>query len=140
MKIDHICFAVNDLGIAVDYWKDIFGYLQMTEQVINTRQKVKVVFLTKKDSLTVKLIEPLEENESLKNFVKIGGGFHHLCFKCENLPDKISELQNKGVRMLVPPQPGEAFENNDIAFFWAKNRIHFELIETEKKSKILNTG
>jgi methylmalonyl-CoA/ethylmalonyl-CoA epimerase len=137
MIIDHICIAVKDLAEGIRYWKEIFGYRQMTEPVINTRQKVKVVFLKKDQSLPVKLIEPLQENLTLINFVEQGGGFHHICFKCDDLEGEIKELKTKGVRMLVPPQPGEAFENNNIAFFWAKNRINFELIDTDEKAKIL---
>lgn len=137
MIIDHICIAVKDIPVAVQYWKDVFGYDQLTMPVINTRQKVKVVFLGKTDSLQVKLIEPLEDNTSLVNFVETGGGFHHLCFKCENLNEKIGELKSKGVKMLVPPQPGEAFDNNEIAFFWAKNKINFELIDTDKRAGLL---
>jgi methylmalonyl-CoA/ethylmalonyl-CoA epimerase len=138
MIIDHICIAVKDIPEAIHYWEEIFEYKQMTEPVINTRQKVKVVFMTKAESLPVKLIEPLEDNISLMNFVEQGGGFHHLCFKCDDLQGKMKELKTKGVRMLVPPQPGEAFENSDIAFFWAKNRINFELIDTDKKANIIH--
>jgi methylmalonyl-CoA/ethylmalonyl-CoA epimerase len=137
MIIDHICIAVKNLGEAIEYWKDIFGYAQMTEPIINTRQNVKVVFLEKSKSITVKLIEPLKENKSLVNFVDQGGGIHHICFKCDDLNLKIAELKTKGVRMLLPPQPGEAFANHEIAFFWAINRINFELIDTDEKAGII---
>jgi hypothetical protein len=30
----------------------------------------------------------------------------------------------------VPPQPGEAFGNKDIAFFLANNNLNVELIDT----------
>lgn len=135
MIIDHICFAVRDLQLSQRYWQEVFGYSPMTHPVENSRQKVRVVFLEKKDSLLVKLIEPLEGNISLYNFVdQGGGGFHHICFKCDNLNEQIQELNQKGVKMLAPPQPGEAFGNNDIAFFLAKNRITFEVIDTDVKS------
>jgi methylmalonyl-CoA/ethylmalonyl-CoA epimerase len=134
MIIDHICFAVRDINETMHYWEDVFGYKQLTEPIINTRQKVKVLFLDKAGSVLVKLIEPLNDNKTLLQFVEMGGGFHHLCFKCNDLDKKISELKEKGVRLLVAPQPGEAFDNNKIAFFWAKNRINFELIDTDKKA------
>lgn len=137
MIIDHLCFAVKDLIQGIAYWEDIFGYRQMTTPIINTRQKVKVVFLDKAESLVIKLIEPLEENVTLHNFIRKGGSFHHICFKCENLPAAITELKSKGVKMLVPPEPGEAFENNPIAFFLAKNRVNFELIDTNIKADII---
>ncbi len=30
MIIDHICFAVKDLNDGISYWKNVFGYDQMT--------------------------------------------------------------------------------------------------------------
>lgn len=137
MYIDHICFALKKLEEGIDYWKDVFGYKEMTKPVINTRQKVKVVFLNKEHSLLVKLIEPLQSNRSLCNFVQYGGGFHHICFKCDDMSVTISELKNKDVKMLLPPQPGEAFNNNDIAFFLGKYKTTFEVIDTDEKFGII---
>lgn len=137
MKIDHICFAVKDLKEGIAYWERVFGYRQKTQIVENTRQKVKVTFLSKDDSMTIKLIEPVEGNESLLNFVKRGGGFHHLCFKCSDLNKKMEELKGEGLLTLVPPQPGEAFNNRNIAFLLAKYGLNIELIDTEEKAGIL---
>ena len=41
MKIDHICFAVKDLKEGISYWNEVFGYIQMTEVIENSLQKVK---------------------------------------------------------------------------------------------------
>jgi methylmalonyl-CoA/ethylmalonyl-CoA epimerase len=83
------------------------------------------------------LIEPLPDNQSLVNFVNKGGGFHHLCFRVENLDEQISELKEKGLLMLVPPQPGEAFNNHDIAFMLARYGLNVELIDTDEKAGIV---
>ncbi len=137
MKIDHICFAVRNLDEGVAYWERVFGYKQITEIVTNSLQKVKVTFLSKKDSITIKLIEPLENNQSLTNYVDRGGGYHHICFKCSNINEKIDELTSKGLITLVPPQPGEAFNNNDIAFLLARYGLNIELIDTDEKAGLL---
>ncbi|HQM69568.1 MAG TPA: VOC family protein [Bacteroidales bacterium] len=137
MKIDHICFAVKNISEGVSYWESVFGYRQMTEVIINSLQKVKVTFLCKEESLLVKLIEPLPDNKSLANFVNRGGGFHHLCFRVEEMDKKISELKGKGLLMLVPPQPGEAFKNHDIAFMLARYGLNIELIDTDEKAGLL---
>jgi len=137
MVIDHICFAVKDLSEGIAYWEKVFGYQQMTGVVTNTLQKVKVVFLRKKKSLTIKLIEPLEDNKSLLSFVIRGGGFHHICFKCDNIGEGVRDLREKGLITLVPPQPGEAFNNHDIAFMLAKYGINIELIDTDEKAEII---
>ncbi|MBN1414614.1 MAG: VOC family protein [Bacteroidales bacterium] len=137
MVIDHICFAVKDLTEGIHYWTSIFGYRQMTNLIENSRQQVIVVFLKKDNSLTIKLIQPTGQNSSLQKFIEQGGGFHHICFKCDDMTQKIDELKQKGVRLLVPPQPGEAFENHDIAFFWGKNKMNFELIDTDIKAQLI---
>ena len=139
MIVDHICFAVKDIKKAIEDWTGAFGYRQMTEIVINSRQKVRVVFLEKENSITIKLIEPLSDNASVLNFVQKGGGFHHLCFKTEDgLDHSISELKTRGLISLVPPQPGEAFENENIAFLLTRFGINVELIATDRKAKKIN--
>lgn len=137
MVLDHICFAVKDINEGLSYWESVFGYRQMTEVIINSLQKVKVTFLCKEESLLVKLIEPLADNQSLVNFVNRGGGFHHLCFRTDNLGEKIVELKEKGLLMLVPPEPGEAFNNHDIAFMLSKYGTNIELIDTDEKAGLL---
>ena len=134
MKIDHICFAVKSISEGISYWENVFGYRQMTEVIVNSLQKVKVTFLRKEDSVLVKLIEPLADNQSLVNFVNRGGGFHHLCFRVDDMKNQLSELKGKGLLMLVPPQPGEAFNNHDIAFLLARYGLNVELIDTDEKA------
>mgnify|MGYP001007032593 FL=1 len=137
MKIDHICFAVKNIMEGISYWETVFGYRQMTEVVQNSLQKVKVVFLRKDDSIMVKLIEPQEDNSSLINFVNRGGGFHHLCFRVEDMEEELHELKEKGLIMLVPPQPGEAFNNHNIAFLLARYGTNIELIDTDEKAGLI---
>lgn len=138
MKLDHICFAVKNLPAAIDYWTHTFGFTQKTRIVENSRQKVKVVFLNGDNNMTIKLIEPFANNLSLINFVNHGGNFHHLCFKCSDLDEKIDELTKKGLIMLVRPQPGEAFNNHNIAFMLTRQGINIELIDTDEKAELLS--
>lgn len=134
MIIDHISFAVRNLEDGISYWCQSFGYRQMTGIVVNSLQKVKVVFLTKEGSITIKLIEPAENNDSLQNFVNRGGGFHHICFRCEDISVGMADLKAKGLLTLVPPQPGEAFNNHEIAFLLGKYGMNIELIDTDEKA------
>jgi methylmalonyl-CoA/ethylmalonyl-CoA epimerase len=137
MKIDHVCFAVKNIQDGITYWNRVFGYNQMTKVIENSLQKVKVVFLSKDDSITIKLIEPLESNQSLINLVNRGGGFHHVCFKCSDINEKVEELKKEGLLSLVPPQPGEAFNNHNIAFLLARYGLNIELIDTDEKAGML---
>ena len=137
MVIDHIGLVVKSIEKGIEHWEKVFGYRQMTEAVINSRQKVKVVFLCKDNSLTVKLIEPTDETSSVFRFAMKGGGLHHICFKCNDMNNELQRLSEMGLRVLTAPQPGEAFDNENIAFIYAKHGLNIELIETGKKAKPL---
>ncbi len=137
MIIDHIGVVVRSLEKGIEHWERVFGYERMTEMVINTRQKVKVVFLKKENSLPVKLIEPTDETSPVFSFAKKGGGLHHLCFKCSNMATELDRLNGLGLRIIAPPQPGEAFENDNIAFIFANQGLNIELIDTDKRAKMI---
>jgi methylmalonyl-CoA/ethylmalonyl-CoA epimerase len=137
MVIDHIGIAVKSLEQSIAHWERVFGYRQLTAIVVNSRQKVRVAFLTKENSLTIKLIEATDTASPVHAFAQRGGGLHHLCFKCTQLEDELSKLSSLGLRVLVKPQPGEAFENEDIAFVFDTQGLNIELIDTDKKACLI---
>lgn len=100
----------------------------------NTRQKVKVVFMEKEGSLQVKLLEPTDPSSPVYSLARRGGGLHHVCFRGENLATELKTLTGKGARILVPPEPGEAFENENISFVYVDHGLNIELIDTERKA------
>jgi methylmalonyl-CoA/ethylmalonyl-CoA epimerase len=134
MTLDHIGIVVRSLAEGIEQWETMFGYRQMTARVVNTRQKVNVVFMEKDGSPVVKLLEPTDETSSVYRFAKRGGGLHHLCFRCDDLSSGISRLEAAGARLITPPEPGEAFEDEDIAFVFAGGGLNIELIATDLKS------
>ena len=138
MVIDHIGIVVRGLEEGIQQWAAMFGYAKGSEIILNTRQKVRVVFLSKQNSLTVKLIEPADPTSPVAAFARKGGGLHHLCFRCDDLALEVPRLQDQGAVVLVRPEPGEAFGNNLVAFLMAKNNLNVELIDTDHKQGWLN--
>ncbi len=137
MIIYHIGVVVKSIEKGIELWKSVFGYQPMTETVTNTRQKVKVLFLKKDNSIPIKLLEPTDESSPIFAFANRGGGLHHLCFRCENVDAVVQRCKEMGLRILADPQPGEAFENEKIAFVFAKQGLNIELIDTDKRAKLL---
>ena len=137
MKIDHIGIVVKSIEKGIDHWTTVFGYRQRTAVVTNSRQKVRVVFMTREDSTEIKLIEPSDETSPVHRFALKGGGLHHLCFKCDDLEAGVEQLKGHKLRMLTPPQPGEAFANEKIAFFFAGQGLNIELVDTDKRAEEL---
>ena len=134
MIIDHIGIVVKSIEKGVERWEKLFGYRRSTKTVLNSRQQVRVVFLEKKNSISIKLIEPADSTSPIYNLAKKGGGLHHLCFRCDDMVEELSRLQEEGLRVLAAPQPGEAFENENIAFVYAGQGLSVELIDTDKRA------
>lgn len=132
MVIDHVGIVVRSLERGIRQWEELFGYRKNSDIVTNTRQKVRVVFLSKNNSVTIKLLEPAADSP-ISAFARRGGGLHHICFRCDDLNVQIPLLKAKGMRVLVPPEPGEAFQNRDIAFLFGNN-LNIELIDSTEKT------
>lgn len=133
MVIDHVGIVVRSLDEGIRQWQELFGYQRCSAIVTNSRQQVDVVFLAKPDSITVKLISPSSPESGVALAARRGGGLHHLCFRCQDMGAQLEVLQRQGARLLVPPQPGEAFKNRDIAFLLLNNTLNIELIATTEK-------
>ncbi len=133
LDIDHICLAVKSIDKAVDKIQKILGYLTVTEKVLNTKQNVNVVFLSKENSIDIKLIEPGDKQSPLINFLKRGEGLHHIGFKTENVDNCIKEITTLGARVTLPPEKGEAFCNELISFCNISNGLNIEVIDTDKR-------
>ena len=137
MQLDHVCIAVRSIETAAGSLGRILGYAPRTVPVINTRQQVNVQFLGRPGSLDLKLIEPHGENSPLWQSLRRGEGLHHLCFLTESTSRTLATLASLGLRVLTPPEPGEAFEDGLIAFGYAGCGLNVELIDTTKRRGLL---
>jgi len=137
MVMDHIGVVVPQLEEAIGYWGKVFNYVQLTRPVVNTRQKVRVVFLKKVGSALIKLVEPTDESSPVYRLALKGGGLHHLCYRCPNVRAAVEYFRAQGLHVLSDPQPGEAFGGHDIAFVFGKQGLNIELIDTEIKAGLL---
>jgi methylmalonyl-CoA/ethylmalonyl-CoA epimerase len=133
LRLDHIAIAVRSVEAAADRLSRLLGYTRTTEKVTNTRQRVNVLFLGKDGSLPIKLIEPSDAESPLCEFVKKGGGLHHICFKVPEVEAACSDLVARGARVIAAPQPGEAFDDHLIAFLYLGLGLNVEVIDTEQR-------
>lgn len=133
MKIDHIGIVVRSLDQGIAVWEKAFGYRRITQPVVNTRQRVKVVFLQKEGSLLVKLVEPADTGSPVSALSARGGGLHHICFRVDNMEMALQQIEREGGRVIVSPEPGEAFENEPIALAFIHGLL-VEVIATDKKA------
>ena len=140
MNLDHVCIAVRRIDDARERLCRMLGYSPRTDKVTNTRQMVVVQFLKKPGSIDLKLIEPCDPRSPITDFVKKGGGLHHLCFRAQNGHSAIHELCESGARLITEQQPGEAFDDNPIAFLYLGFGLNIEIIDTYKRRAQIATS
>lgn len=137
MQIDHVCVAVRSIDKSAPKLCELLGFSVKTGKVTNTRQQVNVQFLARAGSIDIKLIEPSGEESPLWQFLKRGEGLHHLCFKAEDVRNQLADLEKLGLRVLAQPAPGEAFDDELIAFGYAGAGLNIELIDTDRRRDLL---
>ena len=82
-------------------------------------------------------IEPVDDESPIAAFTRQGGGLHHLCFRVPSVSAELARLAALGLRTLTPPQPGEAFADEPIAFVYAGDGLNVELIDTDRRAGLL---
>lgn len=137
MTIDHIAIAVRSVEVAAERFCTLFGYHRATSPVTNSRQQVNVLFLRRAGSIDLKLIEPSTPESSLWDFIRKGGGLHHLCFRVPDVPAGCAQLASHGARVVAAPAPGEAFDDHLIAFCYVGLGLNVELIDTDQRRDAL---
>jgi methylmalonyl-CoA/ethylmalonyl-CoA epimerase len=117
--IDHIAIVVEDLEVALKFWKDRLG-LALDHIKTVSSQGVKIAFLPVGDS-EVELVQPLDEDSGVAKYLrKKGAGMHHLCFEVEDIQEKLRDLESQGVR-LIDQEPHVMDDGRKLAFLHPKS-------------------
>ena len=117
--IEHIGIAVKDLNQAIPYYENILGLkCYNIEEVAD--QKVKTAFF-KVGQTKIELLEPTSEESTIAKFIaNKGEGVHHIAFNVDNVANTLTEVEEKGVR-LIDKAPRKGAENLMIAFLHPKS-------------------
>jgi methylmalonyl-CoA/ethylmalonyl-CoA epimerase len=130
-KINHVAVVVADIEAALGFWRDALGLdLHHVEDVPS--QKAMVAFLPTGES-EVELVQPTAEGTGGGEFLnERGPGMHHLCFEVDDLNGMMTNLREKGVR-LINETPVE-LEGRRLIFIHPKsaNGVLVELYELTK--------
>lgn len=132
--IEHIGIAVNDLNEAIPYYENILGLKCYSIEEV-TDQKVKTAFF-KIGQTKLELLESTSSDGPVTKFIeKRGQGVHHIAFAVEGIENALSEVEEKGVK-LIDQQPRKGAEGLDIAFLHPKSTfgVLTELCEDKNKS------
>ena len=125
MKLDHIGIAVFSIEKVLRTYQSI-GF-PVEDIVTIPEQKVRVAVLPAGES-RIELLEPTDDSSVIHKFLeKEGQGIHHLCFRVQNLEQKVNELKQTSIQV-IDQVPCRGYENRKVAFLHPKT-THGVLIE-----------
>jgi len=129
--LDHIGIAVNDIDAALELYRDKLGFeVGAIDEVPGFG--VKVAFLPLGEG-QVELVMPVTEDSAIAKFLdKRGPGFHHLCFRVDDIRAELARLEEMGIE-LVDKEPREGAHGTLVAFLHPKSTGGV-LIELAQKS------
>ena len=113
MKLHHIGIVVKNIQESLGELTQYLDFESTTVPSLVGSQKVNICFL-KTNNVFLELIEPAQENSPISNFIKKGGGFHHLCFEVDDIHLELEKMKKNGAHIIVDVVNG--FEDRLTAF------------------------
>lgn len=119
--IEHIGIAVNSLDEAIPFYENMLGLKCYAVEEVKD-QKVKTAFFMVGQT-KIELLESTDPEGPIGKFIeKKGQGIHHLAFAADDVDKSLSELEEKGVR-LIDKKGRKGAEGLNIGFLHPKSTL-----------------
>ena len=129
--IDHIGYVTKKIEKTIASFS-ILGY-EAGEIVNDDTQKTRICFLRKKGEVSLELVEPYPENETMLKMLKKGTTPYHVCYTVPDVNLAFEQLQESGFTPLFSPVAAPAFDNRLICYFWKNDMGLIEIVEQDKR-------
>jgi methylmalonyl-CoA/ethylmalonyl-CoA epimerase len=124
----HIGIATGSIEKTSEFYLSL-GF-DASEQVIDSIQKVKILFLRKKDMPTIELLEPVSEDSPVTKILQKGGvSPYHICYETPGIHESIVELRKNKFIPLSSPVEAIALDNRLICFLYSEFAGLIELLQ-----------
>ena len=117
-EIDHVAIAVNDLGAAIDYYRETFGATVEHREVVDS-DGVEEALLAVAESY-IQLLTPTRDDSPVAKYLeKKGEGLHHIGYRVADCAAALQAVKDSGGRVIdEAPRPGS--RNTTVAFVHPK--------------------
>ncbi|MBW1849053.1 MAG: VOC family protein [Deltaproteobacteria bacterium] len=119
MKFLHTMVRVLDLDIALDFYVNKLGLVEIRRMEFEEGRFTLVFLATEKGEPAVELTYNWDQEEPYS----VGRNFGHLAFSVENIYEFCQKLQEQGVTILMPPRDGR------MAFIRSPDNVSIELLQ-----------
>lgn len=119
--IEHIGIAVNSLDEAIPFYENMLGLKCYAIEEVKD-QKVKTAFFMVGQT-KIELLESTDPEGPIGKFIeKKGQGIHHIAYATDNVDKSLTELEEKGVR-LIDQKGRKGAEGLTIGFLHPKSTL-----------------
>lgn len=117
-EIDHVAIAVNDLGAAIDYYRETFGAVVEHREVVDS-DGVEEALLAVAESY-IQLLTPTRDDSPVAKYLeKKGEGLHHIGYRVADCGVALAQIVAQGGRVIdEAPRPGS--RGTTVAFVHPK--------------------
>jgi methylmalonyl-CoA/ethylmalonyl-CoA epimerase len=131
IRLHHVGYVVRSIKETADRFAQSVAASWDQKIIQDPLQDAKVAFLAGivQEFPLVELVEPGSEASPVTNFLKKGGGLHHLCYEVESLDKQLEFSQTIGGMIVRPPLPAVAFAGRRIAWVYTKDRLLLEFLD-----------
>ena len=121
-QLEHIGYLTDNIVKTAESFC-LLGY-EADEIVNDDVQKTRICFLRKKGEENIELVEPYEDNKTMRKMLKRGVMPYHTCYVVEDIKKSYEEMLDNDFTPLFKPVAAPAFGNRLICYFW-KSEIGF---------------
>jgi methylmalonyl-CoA/ethylmalonyl-CoA epimerase len=133
--LHHLGFVVKSISDVAEEFAASISASWDGEITHDPIQRVRVSFLDPVDprNPVFELVEPASDESPVSNFLRKGGGLHHVCYEIDDLESGLQEARRAGLITVALPAPAVAFGGRRIAWICSKRRLLMELLERKDK-------
>lgn len=128
LEFDHLGIIVKSIEKSI-LWYQKLGYAIEGKIFEDHLQQMRGIFLNKKSSPCIELIEDLSDSKVLAKLINSQNGkIYHLAYRVERLEENLPQLlEELNVRILSPIKAGTFFKK--ICFVFSSEAQIIELVE-----------
>ncbi len=123
----HTGLLVKDINSTIEFYKNTFGFTEVSEIFQITNQKVKVCFIKNGTDSFLELVMPEEENEAMYKMLEKKVNYYHVGYKVDDFDQALKTLEEGTI--LLNTFNSEAFDGKRCAFVYSREMHLIEIIE-----------
>lgn len=129
MKIHHIGYYVENIEESQKDFEKL-GWKKSSPKTFDEVRKIFIQFMNNGDDWIIELVQPAEGCKIFSKRLKsLGNTPYHICYECNDIEEKISELEKENFMLIHAPQIAPAIDNRRVAFLYSATVGLIEIVE-----------